>query len=198
MPGNDGTLVMEGAQIIFRNFMGKEGQYNAEGDRNFCLLLEPDVAEAMAKDGWNIKTLRPREEDDEPQPYIQVSIKYRGRNGAPVRPPSVHMITSRGRTPLTEDEIEVLDWVDIANTDLIIRPYEWSFGGKSGTKAYLKALYITIQEDALQLKYAEVPEISGGVKQLGSGSDPDVIDVEHWETEDPLELLPSRSGAVDE
>lgn len=196
MATGDGTLVMQDARIIFRNFAGKEGMYNAEGDRNFCLLLEPDVAEAMAKDGWNIKTLKAREEGDEPQPYVQVSVKYRGRNGNAVRPPSIVMVTSRGKTSLSEDEVELIDWVDIANVDLIIRPFSWSVNGKSGIKAYLKSLYITIQEDALQLKYADVPELGHEARALPAGDD-GVIDVESWEEGD-LKELPSRSGATDE
>ncbi|QPL14713.1 hypothetical protein SEA_SCHWARTZ33_68 [Gordonia phage Schwartz33] len=182
MAQNDGQLMIENAKIIFRNFAGKEGMYNAEGDRNFCILLEPDLAQTLEKDGWNIKTLRAREEDDEPQPYIQVSVKYRGRNGNSVRPPTIVMITSKGRTSLSEEECEILDWVDIANVDLIVRPFQWAVSGKTGIKAYLKSIYITIMEDELQLKYADVPELNGA-PQIEAGDTPpfemgDVIDGE--------------------
>lgn len=188
MATNDGQLLIEGARIIFRNFSGKEGMYNAEGDRNFCVLLEPDVAEMLTKDGWNVKTLRAREEEDEPQPYIQVSVKYRGRSGNTVRPPTIVMITSKGRTALTEAECELLDWVDIKNVDLIIRPFEWAVNGKTGIKAYLKSIYITIQEDALQLKYADVPEIeTNGALALESGDD-NVIEAEFIEVDETKEL----------
>ena len=44
MPKNDNTVLMEGVQIIFRNFAGREGQYNREGDRNFAVLLDEKVA----------------------------------------------------------------------------------------------------------------------------------------------------------
>ncbi len=60
---NEGTLMMEDARIIFRNFAGKEGMYNRDGDRNFCVILDPKLASQMAEDGWNIKILRVREED---------------------------------------------------------------------------------------------------------------------------------------
>ena len=175
-----GTLLIEDAQIIFRNFAGREGMYNAEGDRNFCVLLDKPLADTLAQDGWNVKQLKVREEGDEPQPYIQVSVKYRGRNGAPVRPPSIVMITSKGRTPLSEDECELLDWVDIAKVDLIIRPYQWAVSGKTGIKAYIKSIYITILEDALQLKYQDVPELESGMRALPAGEE-DVIDVEFYE-----------------
>jgi hypothetical protein len=152
MPANDNTVMMEGVQIIFRNFAGKEGQYNREGDRNFAVLLDEKIAAAMAEDGWNIKWLRPRseEEGEEPQAYLPISVNFKGR------PPRIVMITSRGRTNLDEDTVETLDWADIINVDLIVRPYEWTVNQKSGIKAYLQALYVTIEEDALERKYAEM------------------------------------------
>ena len=66
------------------------------------------------------------------------------------------MITSRGRTNLDEGQVETLDWVDILNVDLIVRPYEWTVNGKSGVKAYLQSIYVTIEEDPLEIKYGEL------------------------------------------
>jgi hypothetical protein len=155
MPENDGTLTMRDARIVFRNFKGAEGKYNREGDRNFCVLLDPETAEAMARDGWNIKTLKAREDadGDEDQPYIQVSVGFKGR------PPKIVMITSRGRNYLGEDECEILDWADIQKVDLIVRPYEWTVNGKSGIKAYLKSIFVTIEEDELEIEYSDLPDV---------------------------------------
>lgn len=150
--GRDGALLMEEARIVFRNFAGKEGMYNREGDRNFCVLLDEDIATTMSKDGWNIKALKAREEGDPDQPYLQVSVSFKAR------PPRIVMITSRGRTDLGEAECELLDWADIRTVDLSVRPYEWTVNGKSGIKAYLKSIFVTIEEDELDLKYAEVPD----------------------------------------
>ncbi len=152
MPQNDNTVLMEGVRIIFRNFSGKEGQYNREGDRNFAVLLDDKVATTMAGDNWNIKWLKARseEEDEAPQAYLPVSVNFKGR------PPRIVLITSRGRTNLDEDTIEMLDWADILNVDLIVRPYEWTVNGKSGIKAYLQSIYVTIEEDALEMKYSEL------------------------------------------
>lgn len=148
----DNTVLMEGVRIIFRNFSGKEGQYNREGDRNFAVLLDEKTAGMMSEDGWNVKMLRPRddEEGSEPQAYLPVAVNFRGR------PPRIVMITSHNRTTLDESQVEMLDWVDIINVDLIVRPYEWTVNGKSGIKAYLQSMYITIEEDPLEAKYAEL------------------------------------------
>lgn len=152
MPPNDNTVLMEGVRIIFRNFAGKEGQYNREGDRNFAVLLDDAVATAMAEDNWNVKWLKPRPEDEDeaPQAYLPISVNFKGR------PPRIVLITSRGRTNLDETTIETLDWVDIINVDLIVRPYEWTVNQKSGVKAYLQSIYVTIEEDPLEIKYSEL------------------------------------------
>lgn len=154
MPPNDNTVMMEGVRIIFRNFSGKEGQYNREGDRNFAVLLDDSIANAMAEDNWNVKWLRPRNEDEEetPQAYLPVSVNFKGR------PPRIVLITSRGRTNLDEHSVEMLDWADIINVDLIVRPYEWTVNQKSGIKAYLQSIYVTIEEDALEMKYSELDQ----------------------------------------
>jgi hypothetical protein len=110
----------------------------------------------MLADGWNVKYTKPHEVDDgevEPgDPYLKVTVNYKGRA------PRVVMITSRGNTILGEDEIELLDTADIVNVDLIVRPYEWVVNGKTGISAYLQSLYVTIEEDYLERKYAEMNE----------------------------------------
>jgi len=152
MPQQDNTVLMEGVRIIFRNFAGREGQYNREGDRNFAVLLDDKVANAMAEDHWNIKWLKPREDDEdaEPQAYLPISVNFKGR------PPRIVLITTRGRTNLDESTVETLDWVDIINVDLIVRPYEWTVNQKSGVKAYLQSIYVTIEEDPLEMKYNQI------------------------------------------
>lgn len=159
MSQGDGSLLMRGARIFYRNFQGREGKYNAEGDRNFCLELDQETADQLARDGWPVKKQDPREEGDENQPYIEVRVKY-GR----VHRPTIYLVTTRGgvrhrRTLLNEDMVDLLDSVEIANVDLIVRPYEWAVGGKTGIKPYLKSLYLTVVEDELEAEYAELDDV---------------------------------------
>jgi len=142
------TFMIEGGRLIFRNFAGREQQYNPEGNRNFSVILDDELAQQLLDDGWNVKYLDPLEEGDPPVPHIQITVGYK------IRPPRVVMMTSRARTNLGEHEVEVLDWADIANADLIARGYDWYVNGKGGTKAYLQSLFVTIEEDALEQKYA--------------------------------------------
>lgn len=146
------NATLQEVRIGFRNFSGKAGKFNAEGDRNFVVFLDDDVAAAMLEDGWNIKVLEPRDPEDEPQPFIKVKLNYR------FRPPRVFLVTSRNKTALDESMLDILDWVDIKFSDVIIRPYHYDVNGKTGVTAYLQAIYVNIQEDDLHRKYAEVPD----------------------------------------
>jgi len=146
------NLSIENARINFRNFSGKEGRFNPAGKRNFVVFLEKEIADDLAKDGWNIRFLKPRDPDDDVQYYLPVDVAYEHI------PPRIIVITSHAKNELSEDSISKLDWADIERADLIIRPYNWDVGEKKGVKAYLKTAYITIVEDEFEAKYRDVPD----------------------------------------
>lgn len=144
------NVTLEGVEIKFRNFAGNEDQYTRPGQRHFTVTLPEPVALDMLNDGWNVKKLNGRPEiDGEEDTYIiNVAVNFDGP-----RPPQVTMITGTERTNLMGPMVDILDWAEITNVDLIINPSIWSMGGKTGVKAYLEKMFITVEEDELDKKY---------------------------------------------
>lgn len=151
------NIVIENARIGFRNFSGKEGKFNPAGRRNFCVFVDSDLGQKLEEDGWNVRWLEPRDENEERQAYLQVAVNYDNI------PPKMVLVTNHGKTILDESSVNILDWAEIRNVDVIIRPYNWSMhegtkNEKSGVKAYVKSMYVTITEDEFESKYYDVPD----------------------------------------
>lgn len=141
--------MVEDARLIWKNFTGAPTPFKPDGGvRTFNVVLDKETANTMVADGWNVKCKLPDEEDAEEFCFIEVTVGYK------VRPPKIVCITETSRTNLTEDTVGTLDWADIRKCDLIAHAYNWSMpSGKTGKKAYLKSMFVTIEEDLLERKY---------------------------------------------
>ena len=146
---------VENAQIRFRNFTGEPTKFNkAGGKRTFSVVLDAETAQNLIEDGWNVKTWEP-EGADEPIYHLPVEASYN------LYPPKIFMISGNKKTLLTEDTVAALQYAEFSNVDLIIRPYCWEVQGKSGIKAYVKSMYVTIVEDEFEKKYRDLDQDSG-------------------------------------
>ena len=152
------NLIIENARLIFRNFAGEEDRFNRAGNRNFSVVIEdPDEAQRLIEDGWNLKLLKPRDPDDLPVHYLPVTVNMGGDF-----PAKLFLVNGRRRpVPLDEDMVSTLDYSELANVDLTISPYDWDVNGKTGRKAYLKDLYATQVENRLERKYN--PDYDDGI-----------------------------------
>ena len=149
----DESVVIENTRLLFRNLSGAKGKYNKEGVRSFAVVLENKMADDLIARGWNVKWLEPREEGDVAVPYLPVKVNYEGP-----RPPRIILVTSKGRNTLEEKDLSLVDWANIMFVDLIVNPYKWDYDGETGISAYLKNMFVTIEEDYLDIKYADLEE----------------------------------------
>lgn len=139
------TLIIRDAKLIYKNFEGRKTDFNAAGDRNFSVIIDdPDVAEKMIEDGWKLKPLKARDEDEDPRWHLPVNVRYDNF------PPKIVM-RRRNKPNIELDEIDIkrLDRASIVECHVNINPSFWSVGGKSGIKAYLKSMIVDIEEDEL-------------------------------------------------
>ena len=143
-----GILQIDDARIIYRNFTGAPSKFNREGDRNFALVIpDEEIADELAREGWNVKIKPARDEGDTPFMYLPVKVKFNDRG------PAVYLNSGSRVNKLTEDMIDILDNIDIAGIDMDIRPYDWEVNGKTGRTAYLQSMNVIQEIDRFAERY---------------------------------------------
>lgn len=148
MDNRNGIFEVSNARITYRNFAGEARQYNNAGNRNFNLILRPEDARMFIDAGFRVRERPPRNEGDDPLYLMAVNVSYK------FRPPRIVLIRGRNKVELTEETISELDYADIEYIDLTIRPYHWQMpDGRTGVKAYLNSMYVTLVTDPYENKY---------------------------------------------
>ena len=142
-----GVLFVEDAVLIHRNFAGRPGPYNAAGVRSFSLLIEdPEVAQQMRDDGWNVKIKPPREEGDGMFCFLPVSVVF----PTPERnfPMKIVQFSDNGQArELDEISVANLDRARFKSCKVAIRPYNWTTATGSGIKAYLRTMHVELEPE---------------------------------------------------
>ena len=142
---------IDGRDLMYKNFEGRAGTYNNEGDRNFCLRLNEDEFRQLQEAGYTSLKEKTRTDSDGEEytiRYIPVKVNFNSK-----RPPQINKITKRGLVPLDEDTVKILDWADILSASVSISPYDWTRPDRSGRSAYLQELLVEIDDDTFASRY---------------------------------------------
>ena len=145
-----GILQIDDATIIFKNFEGRGDKFNREGDRNFSLLIDdPKTADAMVKEGWNVRIKPARDEDEDPFMRLPVKVKFSDHG------PNIYLNSLGNVTKLDEESIGCLDNIEIESVNMDIRPYDWEVNGRTGRTAYLQSMEVIQRIDRFSARYKD-------------------------------------------
>lgn len=154
-------MVIKDAQILsrpYRNFEGRPSEINpAGGDRSFGVVIDdPELAQQMAADNWNVKTITNRDGRDymfgvqsngEDLHWIPVKVKYVKRDGTPSIPPKITIKTKNNEVYYEEPNVKELDSSELTDINLLINASRKTVNGKEYTTAYLKSMVATMIDD---------------------------------------------------
>lgn len=132
--------------ILFRNFSKAPDKFNPEGPRNanFWVVLEPEKAQELIEEGFNVKEKENRDGDLEYRLQVSVSDLY---------PPTIVKVCGKVKTSLDKETMATLDRDELEKVDLVLSKGKWEFGGKTGVKAWLDKGYFTIVKDRFDDRY---------------------------------------------
>jgi len=145
MPRIENPIIFRDARIIFKNFEGRPSEYNRNGERSFSVIIpDPETAQQLQNDGWNVKVRAPRTPDDTVEYRLNVKVNFG------YKPPKIELIDGENVQQLDEDHVRILDQADLARIDLVVTPYNWSRSdGSEGVSAYLKQMKAYLEPDLL-------------------------------------------------
>lgn len=127
------------AQIGLRNFEGREGRFNKDGERSFAIFLTEEQAVELIKQGLNVKPPKFDEEGNQlGRSFLKVKVRF------DIMPPEIFF--SRGEEDengriiiklLPMSELRTLDNADLEYCDLKVNVRDWSKGANKGKSVYL-------------------------------------------------------------
>lgn len=151
-------ITINDAKILWPNLSGATVKYNERGRRYFHLLLTEEQANKLTNDyGLNCRLHKAKNEDMEDYWTLQVFARF------DKYPPKIYQISGNNYIQLTEETVGLLDGADIAHCDLTINPSFWKdeTGGRTGYKAYVETMFVTLNVDPLMAQYGYLFENKG-------------------------------------
>ena len=152
------TLAIDNTKFIFAtNFAGDptKDRYNDARPKANIIIPDPEQAKDLIKAGVRVRETRPRPDDDpddfQPEYFITALLKYRGKNGLPVKyPPKVFLVSGDSEPVLLDEEtVKQIDTMRVHNVNVILNSYEYDAGKLS---LYIRTMYV--EQDLYDDPYA--------------------------------------------
>lgn len=146
-------LFLEGHKIKYRNFSGRQTEFNRLGDKNFTVVLDPSEVEQIMALGWPVKVKGTPEE-----PSYEISVHVRFDHN----PPRVALVTesigpdgnpTQKITELNEESVGVIDSAEIIDCDILLHPWVRTSKVNPGVSVFLKGLFVKVVPNPLAEKY---------------------------------------------
>lgn len=161
--GSERMLAVDNTRFIFAtNFAGNpENDKFGDNRRKANIIVnDPDQIQKLIDCGVNVRETRPREGDGEtfePEHFVTIQVKYRNRDGAPVKyPPKVYLV-SGGKPPvlLDEDSVECLDHMYIQNVNVVLNIYNYD-PDNNKSSLQVRTMYVEqrLDDDPYAARYA--------------------------------------------
>lgn len=144
-------LTFKDVKPVYKNFSGMVDEYNESGARNFSILLDREIADDLASQGFNVKYPKHRpdanpNEEDNRLPYIQVNVTK--DNVTPLNDRCRIFVVDGDvirRIP-NQDLLQVssLDKRRIESLDVEVIGYEWERMKRRGIVLYASVIYVKL------------------------------------------------------
>lgn len=146
---------LENCKITFRNLGGRPTDFDRNGGkRSFAVLLNPDSATELMNAGFEVKQFINKETGEPGDYYLKVKVNFRYDDEGNLIAPHIYLINGATKTELGPTTVSVVDRADIKYVDMIITPYAYHAPNRDGISAYCVSMYVNIEEDELEKKYA--------------------------------------------
>ena len=138
--------------IIYRNFSGKQTQFNRNGNMKFSIVVDPAIVPRLLKEGWNVKTRPSKNDENEEFCTLEVRVRF----DLSFARPKIKQFTRHGSVAITEANVGNLDDAEFDTADVVLRQYAWTNpAGDSGVAAQLSEMYVRLSEGVLEAKWAD-------------------------------------------
>lgn len=155
------SIVIKNVNILpgsFRNFRGEKSAWNMNGERSFCVEIDPNIAEELINVGWKVKPRKSLNDDGNQTYFLKVKVQFNPR-----RMPEIAIVdpVKKTKVMLTEETVGNLDSAIIKTADILINPRIWrdEKTGEENIKAYLGSLFVVLDRDELSEEYSDYVEL---------------------------------------
>lgn len=137
----ESRIVLENTNFIFEtNLSGDPARdrFHSPGRKCNIIIPNPEMAQAMIADGFNVKATNPRPEED-PATFVPTFFVSANTNYECKYPPRIFLVAGDNPPALMSPEtVGIIDTIRVANVDAVLNVRAW----EKGKTLYVNTMYV--------------------------------------------------------